>query len=115
MELRGWSKEKEREVKSKRRRHDPGFKAKVALEAVKGIKTVQQIAAEFEIHPQQVTDWKRELQEQAGSVFSGRREHHGEAAINDVEKERLHAKVGELTLHVDFLKKKCRQLGIATD
>lgn len=83
------------------------------MEAVKGAKTVQQIASEFKIHPAQVTAWKGTLLEGAGNIFSGPREQH--EGGGDDEKERLHAKIGELTLHVDFLKKKCRQLGIATD
>lgn len=101
-------------MKSKRRRHDPGLKAKVALEALKGVRTVQQIAAEYQIHPVQVADWKKALLEGAGGVFSGPRE-RTELGSNEEEKDRLHAKIGELTLHVDFLKKKCKQLGIATD
>ena len=101
-------------LKSKRRRHDPAFKAKVALEALKGVKTVQQIAAEFQIHPVQVTDWKKALLEGASGVFSGPRD-RTVAAVGDEDKDRLHAKIGELTLDVDFLKKKCKQLGIATD
>ncbi|MBL9179940.1 MAG: transposase, partial [Verrucomicrobiaceae bacterium] len=55
-------------MKNKRKRHDPQFKARVALEALKGIKTVQQIAKEFGIHPGQVAEWKRLLSEHAGSV-----------------------------------------------
>jgi transposase-like protein len=47
------------QVKAKRKRHDPQFKARVALEALKGIKTVQQIAKEFDVHPVQVSDWSR--------------------------------------------------------
>jgi transposase len=84
------------------------------LEALKGVKTVQQIAAENEIHPVQVADWKKVLLEGAGGVFSGPRD-RAEAATSEEDKDRLHAKIGELTLHVDFLKKKCKQLGIAID
>jgi transposase-like protein len=57
------------EMKAKRKRHDPEFKARVALEALKGVKTVQQIAKEFDVHPVQVSDWKKKLSTQAGSVF----------------------------------------------
>jgi transposase-like protein len=56
-------------MKAKRKRHDPDFKARVALEALKGIKTVQQIAKEYDVHPVQVSDWKKKLSAQAGSVF----------------------------------------------
>ena len=48
-------------MKGKRRRHDPEFKARVALEALKGVKTIQQIAKDFDIHPVQVSDWKKAM------------------------------------------------------
>ena len=56
-------------MKAKRRRHDPEFKARVALEALKGIKAVQQIAKEYDIHPVQVSEWKKIMSEGAASVF----------------------------------------------
>ena len=98
-------------MKAKRRRHDPEFKARVALEALKGVKTVQQIARDFDLHPMQVTAWKKQLQEQCSSVFAaGTQQAQGE----DFERERtaLHSKIGELSVQVDFLRKKSRQLGL---
>ena len=89
-------------MKAKRRRHDPQSKARVALEALKGIKTVQQSARDFDLHPMQVT---------ASSVFeAGKEQAHNE----DFERERtaLHSKIGELSVHVDFLRKKSIQLGV---
>jgi len=71
-------------MKNKRKRHDSQFKARVALEALKGLKTVQQIAKEFGIHPGQVSDWKRLLSEQAGSVFEGGKSRE----VVDFDKER---------------------------
>ena len=56
-------------MKAKRRRHDPEFKARVALEALKGIKTIQQIAKDYEVHPVQVSDWKKTIQEGLAGVF----------------------------------------------
>ena len=56
-------------MKAKRRRHEPEFKARVALEALKGIKTIQQIAKDFDIHPVQVSDWKKAMTEGATGVF----------------------------------------------
>jgi transposase/putative transposase len=98
-------------MKAKRRRHDPQFKARVALEALKGLKTVQQIARDFDVHPMQVSAWKKQLAEQSSSVFETGRE---QARDEDFEKERaaLHSKIGELSVHVDFLQKKSRQLGL---
>jgi len=98
-------------MKATRRRHDPQFKARVALEALKGIKTIQQIAKEFEVHPAQVADWKKTMQEGVAGVFE-----RGavSAGAGDFEQERdeLHAKIGELTIKLDFVIKKSKQLGL---
>lgn len=98
-------------MKAKRRRHDPTFKARVALEALKGIQTIQQIAKEYEIHPAQVTDWKKRVQERLAHLFD--RDAAG-VVMGDFERERadLHAKIGQLTVEVDFLQKKSKQLGL---
>ena len=98
-------------MKAKRRRHDPQFKARVALEALKGIKTVQQIAKDFDIHPVQVSDWKKAMTDGATGIFgSGRGK--AEAEDFDRQREELHAKIGQLTVEVDFLRKKSKQLGL---
>lgn len=98
-------------IKAKRRRHDAAFKARAALEALKGIKTIQQIAKEFDIHPVQVSDWKKTVQERLASVFE---RGAGETTGGDFEQEReaLHAKIGELTVKLDFVTKKSKQLGL---
>lgn len=98
-------------MKAKRRRHDPEFKARVALEALKGIKTIQQIAKEFDIHPVQVSEWKKLMSEGATRVFETG---HGKSEAGDFEAERtkLHSKIGQLAVEVDFLTKKSRQLGL---
>lgn len=97
-------------MKNKRKRHDPQFKARVALEALKGIKTVQQIAKEFGIHPGQVSDWKKLLCEQAGTLF----ENGKGREVEDFSMERtdLHSKIGELTVQLDYVVKKSKQLGV---
>jgi transposase-like protein len=98
-------------MKAKRRRHDPDFKARVALEALKGIKTIQQIAKDFDIHPVQVSEWKKLMSEGATKVFEAG---HGKSEAEDFEAERakLHSKIGQLAVEVDFLTKKSRQLGL---
>lgn len=98
-------------MKAKRRRHDPEFKARVALEALKGIQTIQQIAKEFDIHPVQVSEWKKAMIEGASGIFGPGRE---KADGGDFERQRdeLHAKIGQLTVEVDFLRKKSKQLGL---
>jgi len=97
-------------MNKQRRKHTAEFKAKVALEALKGMETVNQIAAKYEVHPVQVSNWKKELHEGAGSLF-GRKN-----AKVDKELERqvedLERKVGQLTMEVAFLEKKSVQLGI---
>jgi len=97
-------------MKAKRRRHDAAFKARVALEALRGIKTIQQIAKEYDLHPMQVSDWKKALLEGLPSVF----ENGGGGAESNFEKERegLHSKIGQLTIKLDFLEKKSKQLGL---
>ena len=98
-------------MKAKRRRHEPEFKARVALEALKGIQTIQQIAKDFDIHPMQVTEWKKAMTVGASGVFGPGR---AKAETEDFERQRdeLHAKIGQLTVEVDFLRKKSKQLGL---
>ncbi len=99
-------------MKAKRRRHDATFKARVALEALKGVKTIQQIATEYEVHPVQVSDWKKTLLERLPEAFEGKK--GGRGGVGDFESERseLHSKIGELTVKLDFAAKKSRQLGL---
>jgi transposase len=98
-------------MKATRRRHDPEFKARVALEALKGVKTIQQLGKEFEVHPMQVSEWKKIMSKGAPGVFDAGQ---GKAVAEDFEQERttLRSKIGELTMAVDFLRKKSRQLGL---
>jgi len=84
-----------------RRRFTAEFKAKVALEALRGDRTVQEIAAKHEVHPNQVSAWKRQALDGLGAVFSAG---SGRAARDhEAEIERLHAKIGRLTVERDFL------------
>ena len=80
-----------------RRNHSPAFKAKVALAAIKGEKTVSELAQLFDVHPNQITQWKSRLQEGAAAVFGSG------AAAPAVDMKSLHAKIGELALENDFL------------
>ena len=83
-----------------RRNHSAAFKARVALEAIRGEKTVAEIAAHHEVHPNQVTAWKTEALQNLAAIFGGN-------VVADDAKEQvreLHEKVGELTMERDFLR-----------
>jgi len=82
-----------------RRNHSPAFKAKVALEAIKGEEPLITIAERFDVHPNQITKWKRQLLEGAAAVF-GEQDKDTEGGPSIAE---LHAKIGELTMDLDFL------------
>lgn len=99
------------DMKAKRKRHEPEFKARVALEAMKGLKTIQEIAKEYDIHPVQVSDWKKTMTEGASGIFGADR-HKNQPADDEQLREKLHAKIGQLTIEVDFLRKKSKQLGL---
>jgi transposase-like protein len=84
-----------------RRNHTPAFKAKVALAAIKGDKTLADLAQQFDVHPNQITQWKARLQEGAAGVFGA--EPRSDAQTPPVDLKSLHAKIGELALENDFL------------
>ena len=98
-------------MKKQRRKHTAEFKARVALEAIKGLKTASEIASEFEIHPVMVSNWKKEMLEHLPELFAEQKT-SGKTKIQRGRRRQLHSKVGQLTMEVDFLEKKCRQLGI---
>ena len=99
-------------MKRKRRNHSPEFKARIAMDAMKGIKPIHEIAAENEIHPVQVSQWKKELAERMSELFE-RKNGRNEEAIQDKKMiERLERKVGQLTIERDWLAKKSKELGI---
>jgi transposase-like protein len=91
-------------MKRQRKQHSATFKAKVALEAIKGERTLNELAGQFELHPTQVTQWRKRLVEGAAELFNGRveREALQEAALRD----RLYQEIGQLKVELDWLKKK---------
>jgi transposase len=91
-----------------RRNHSPAFKAKVALQAIRGDKTLAELAKLFDVHPNQITDWKTQLLERAAGVFGG------EARADEpaVDLKALHAKIGQLTLENDFLEGALTKAGL---
>lgn len=97
-------------MKNQRRKHSPEFKAKVALEVIQDIKTLSEIAPEYEIYPVLAGTWKKDMLERLPELFETERSQKEK----DAEKEQghLHRKVGQLMMGVDCLEKKCKQLGI---
>ena len=87
--------------KRPRRNHTPAFKARVALAAIKGDRTLAQLAEQFDVHPNQITSWKAQLEEGAADVFGPGGDSGTAQPAVDVKS--LHAKIGELTLENDFL------------
>ncbi len=85
--------------KRPRRNHAAVFKAKVALDAVRGDKTIAELAQKYDVHPNQVTDWRRQLLDRAADVFGGA----PAPSEPPVDLKALHAKIGQLALENDFL------------
>ena len=93
-----------------RRNHTPAFKAKVALAAIKGDRTLAQIAEQFDVHPNQITSWKAQLEGGAADVFGPGGGNKTAQPTADVKS--LHAKIGELTLENDFLEGALSKAGL---
>jgi len=88
----------------KRKVHTPEFKAKVGLEALRGVKTINEIGQAYGVHPVQVGQWKKEIQEQAKTLFEGKRRLAPVAAHR--EPDLLYSEIGKLKVELDWLKKK---------
>jgi transposase len=91
-----------------RRNHSPAFKSKVALAAVRGEQTITELSQRFDVHPNQITQWKNQLLEHAAAVF----ENGTGSKAPAVDVKTLHAKIGELTLENDFLEKALTKAGL---
>jgi transposase-like protein len=88
-------------MRRSRRNHSPTFKAKVALQAIRGDKTLVELAQQHQVHATQIAAWKQQLLERAAELFAA----NGQSLIADSEQrvQELHAKIGELTMERDFL------------
>lgn len=91
-----------------RRNHSAAFKAKVALAAVRGDRTLSELASQFDVHPNQITQWKNQLLDRAAEVFGS----GAGAGEKPVDLKALHAKIGELALENDFLEAALARTGM---
>jgi transposase len=89
-------------MKQSRKKHSPAFKARVALQALKGEETIAEVASRFEVHPSQVRAWKKALTEGAASVFGGEQEKGSQEALV----AQLYQQIGQLKVEQDFLRGK---------
>ncbi len=89
-------------MRRKRRNHSPSFKAKVAIAALKGDKTIAELSQQFDLHANQITDWKKQLLENSDQIFSSKSD---SKVLSEGDLKDLHAKIGQLTLENDFLTK----------
>jgi len=87
----------------KRKSHDSVFKAKVALEAVKGEKTIAQISSEYKVHSNQISKWKKKLLEELPELFSGK--HRGQDVNREELEAELYRQIGQLKVELEWLKK----------
>ena len=93
----------------RRKRYSKELKAKVALEAIKGQKTANEIASEYEVHVSQINTWKKQLLVAVPEVFSGKAERS--VVEHEAERDRLYQQIGRLQVELDWLKKKTGHLG----
>lgn len=94
-------------MKRSRRNHAPAFKAKVALAAVRGDKTLAELAEQFDVHPNQIADWKQQLLERASEAFGS-----SDPKTTEPDIKAMHAKIGQLTLENDFLESALTKAGL---
>jgi transposase len=97
----------------KRRKYTSELKSKVALEALREQQPIHEIAKRYQIHPTQVTEWKKALLCNARSVFESTSSRHGEAFKQKLKEDRLYKQIGQLQVEVDFLKDSCDKLGVS--
>jgi transposase-like protein len=102
-------------MSNKRKQYNPQFKAKVALEAIRGEKTVAELASQYEVHPTMINNWKRQVLEEASNLFEkgsepAKADESQQAQINE-----LYRQIGQLKVERDFLASRSAQLGLQNE
>jgi transposase-like protein len=102
-------------MSKKRKQYSAQLKAKVALEAIRGEKTVAEIAAQYEIHPTMVHNWKRQLQEGASDLFDQQNQQADLDSDAEAQIAELYRQIGQLKVERDFLANRSARLGLPTE
>ena len=101
-------------IMAQHRHFGKDFKAKIAIEAIKGEKTLNEIASMYEVHPNQVSQWKKLALEKLPEAMADGRSKEARQ-VQPIDEEKLHQKIGQQAIEIDFLKKKLRQLGLLNE
>lgn len=98
-----------------KRQYSPQFKAKVALEAVEGVKSIAELSGEYKIHPSVLNKWKKKLIEESVKIFASETSKSGHKTDNQVEINELYRQIGKLKVEKDFLADRSARLGLPTE
>lgn len=99
-------------LKRNRRTHDESFKVKVVLESLKDERTLLELSGKYEVHPNQISQWRKQFLANATKAFTGDKSDKDYINKLESEKEDLHRQIGEQTMDINFLKKNLKKLGL---
>lgn len=99
-------------MSTQRKHYPPEFKARIALEALKEQKTLNQLSSEYGVHPNQVSQWKRQLQDELPRLFTSAARREESSEENEKLKAHLYQQIGQLQVELDWIKKKAERAGV---